>query len=1198
MSTLNTLSPETIPLSGCHLIEASAGTGKTFNITRIYLRLLLESQLDVKKILVMTFTRAATEELRGRIANEIRFALGKWNNFDKNDSFYQYLNQNFSYKEAKIVLQNALLHLDEASIFTIHSFCKRVLTQYAFSSGMDFNLQLQADTSEIELDAVRDWYRVTAYEPHLYQQISINWSSPETFYTVFRDLLSSTTHIKINDPKQIVKDFQTQKVLALAQLRKHQTQVFAALIDSHKQSELRSQEWDILIQWLAENELDKNLTPMPKEASNVFNGARFPKKDATVKEQLISLFLPLKQLKTEAIGLENKIEQAQNYQLAKQAILSIREKIIQAKKQLKVMNYDDLIYQLAERIENENAQGSKHLLSKQIRGAYPVALVDEFQDTDPQQYAILKAVYYQQKTALYLIGDPKQAIYAFRSGDIFTYLSARKDADESWFMDTNWRSSSNMVSAYNRLFYGADIDQEAQDVFGFGIEYATIKAAGMADKSALSGESASNSSKSNALEFIYFPFNEIFRSGKTKKLEMKQEFCGIIAKWCASEIHRLLTNQVCIGEATLQEQDIAILVRDKREAVYIQTALAEINYASVYLSSHENVFYSEEAQELKKVLKSLLQLDDTRLMTAALATRFFGCDSMQLAEMHSNLLNENAESHNASQLSFEAYQREMLNLFELWCKRSFMSMALKLLHQHYKPAFYFHERALTNIVHLFELLQQASQQHKQPEQLYSWFCEQMESRVVSQESELRLESDANLIRIMTQHGAKGLEYPIVFIPFSTRYKDPAKFGNKSIELFKYHHSQTGELNYFIGKDKVITELYQQEAWAETIRLLYVAITRAVHRCYLCVTPFSGYEKSPLGLTLKLSSLKASSLEQEYDDILLCALDVLDKQQIVGIHVQQVDDLSFPVTHHREVEPQHHLVAANFTGFIEKNWWLSSFSALSRNLRHGGISLPERDTHEEEVLLKERLPTIDELRFSLKKGATTGNLLHDILERTDFINPQWHRAMQYPLVRYNEVVDVMQQDELIAWLESCLATELQEGLQLNQLSWSHTLRETEFYFPMENVNPQDLNRLLIKHREQRGVTAEQISANLLGSQHLKGMMHGFIDLIFQHQGKYYLLDYKSTHLGHHFDDYKPEVLLNSIVDNFYDLQYLIYSLALHRYLSSRLADYKPAKHFGGVYYLYLRGMQPKSDTGIFYTPMDTEMLDELDTLFAR
>jgi len=1177
---LEALRPETLPLYGCHLIEASAGTGKTYNITRIYLRLLLERKLDVKQILVMTFTRAATEELRGRIAQELRNALNNWEQFDSKDSFFVALNKRFTLQDVYPVLHNALLHLDEAAIFTIHSFCKRVLSQQAFSSGVAFNIQMEADTADIELEAVRDWYRCLSQQPDEYDILTRKWSDPESFRRAFKEVLSSNTAIEIKSPEVIRKEFIQRKMDCLAQLEDNQAIIFSQLVDTHNKKDERAHEWSLLLQWLKDNDIDWS-NAMPKQAGQFFSGVRFAKKKPEIKQQLVDVFTPINRLKTEAATIARTIESAQSYYLAAQGFAVIREKIVVSKQQAKVMNYDDLINQLADSLTFENH------LAKKIREQYPVALVDEFQDTDPQQYSILNTVYQSHPetndgsendaTALYMIGDPKQAIYAFRSGDVFTYLAARQSADKQWIMDTNWRSSTKMINGYNRLFYGAALNETAADIFGFGIEYIPVKSAGRADQSALSGVI-----DNAAMQIIHFPFNEDYRSGKGKKEEMKQDFCPVISAWCASEIHRLLSNEVHIGEQSLQEQDIAVLVRDKTEAGYIQDALREAGYPSVYLSTHDNVFVSEEALELQRVLVSILELENDRAMVAGLSTRFIGCDTEQLF-----LLQED-------ELQWENYRERLFDLRETWFKRGFMAMALKLLHQNYRPNPNYHERSLTNSIQLLELLQQASQRHRQPEQLLDWFREQIENQGVESEAELRLESDANLIRIVTQHGSKGLEYPVVFIPFACRYKDPTRFASRNIDLFKYHERETLQLKYFVGQDKTITELYREEAWAESIRLLYVAITRAEHRCYICATPFANYHLSSLGQTLQLKS---------GDDLYQGLYNLLEPDN-QAINIQQIHEMDFPVTRIEAIDSEEKLSAAFFNGRIERNWWLSSFSALTRNLRHGGISTPDRDQDEISVEVMPQLITKDDIRFSLKKGAAAGNLLHDILEHTDFTQPHWQRSLERPLTRFSEALDQVQQRDLVSWMEDCLDTPLpdiqeyaadveENHLKLNQLHWSHTLRESEFYFPMQQVKPHALGQLLARHR---GKYTETIS--LPGHQALQGMMHGFIDLVFQWQGRFYIADYKSTHLGYHLDCYDRKSLAKNIRDNYYDLQYLLYSLALHRYLKSRLPEYDPAQHFGGVYYFYLRGMSRNSDTGIFYTDISSELLDELDRLFAQ
>ncbi len=1193
-----TLQPQSIPLYGRHLIEASAGTGKTYNITRIYLRLLLERKLDVKNILVMTFTRAATEELRARIAAQLREVLDNWGQFDAQDEFYQYLVNNIKKEDMLPVVSNALLHLDEASIFTIHGFCNRVLSQQAFSSGVAFNLRMEAETTEIEMDAVRDWYRLLALNKEAYALISAQWPVPEDFYTEFHHFLVNREVIHFQDEEHLLAEIAALKKQALETLQQQQTFLFAELLDQHKKKDERYAEWQQLIQWLKQTQKHELQQPFPAQAAGFINASRFGRKAEAVKAQIISAFEPLKRLREKSTHLAEALLKAQGHRLATEGIDQIRKKIIQAKQQQRIINYDDLISYLLSALNGDSGP----LLAQQIRAQFPIALVDEFQDTDPQQYAILNRIYSSeastskdQATALYMIGDPKQAIYSFRNGDVFTYLSAADNCDAKWVMDTNWRSSANMIQAYNRLFYGAPLDnsggfseQASDTVFGFNIAYTPVKAAAVNESSCLKDEQSES-----AIHYTLFAYNEEYADSRSKKDLLKQDFCPVIADWCSQEIHRLINQPVYYQESPIREKDIAILVRDRTEAAYMRAALARAGYASVYLSSHDNVFYSDEARELEIVLTAVLELENEQLLIRGLASCFTDCDTEKLYWIQQQ------------EELWEQYREAFMHLRAQWYRHGFMAMALNLLHQHFHSYAQNHERALTNIMHLFELLQQASQHYSQPEQLLNWFREQRHALQTVSESELRLESDAGLIQIITQHGAKGLEYPVVFIPYATRYKDPGRFNGKNLTTYQYHDPHTRALKHFMGFDQSIIEQHREEALAESIRLFYVAVTRAKQRCYICAAPFKNAHLSALGKTLKLDDETALETELVQLNTSLYQNSPEDTSRRV-MQLQIIHDTEFTNSRNMSKQDESVLAAAQFKGRIERNWWLSSFSALTRNLRHGGLSLPDRD--QQDNLIQEPLSEHSQaLRFCLIKGAAAGNLLHDIFEHTDFSRPDWARVIERPLSRFTEALE-QQRDEFISWLDECLHAPLEADktgpLSLSLLHWPDTLREVEFYFPMEQLKLTLLSQLLSDYRRRHvaGNAEYQDSTSLAliqlpGYHTLQGMMHGFIDLVFHWQGKYYIADYKSSWLGDSFIAYQRDALQKNIEDNYYDLQYLIYSLALHRYLKNRLSDYQPEKHLGGVYYLYLRGMNPANDSGVFYTRLDIEMINRLDNLFA-
>ncbi len=1146
------LRPTVLPLRGAHLIEASAGTGKTYNITRIYLRMLLHRRVGVESILVMTFTRAATEELRRRIADELRAALAGWPRLIEEDPFYRELAAALPDEEgdpgeaARARLRNALLLLDEAPIHTLHGFCKRVLTERAFDSGIAFDLEMESDTRELALESVRDAYRRLARaQPDAYARLSQRWPTPEDFQREFAPLIQNHRPLESDTPEAVEARWQERRRALDAGLRANEDTILAALVDAHKQREQRLTEWRALREWLDAPELK----PLPAEGRRFLHGGR--------TRSLPEIRALLKTVKDFADELEpgrqyqRQLDDARLGAIVGAEIEWIRAHFDAARKRQRSMGFDDLVEHLAACLRDD--PGGR--LAARLRERYPVALVDEFQDTDPQQYAILRALYGgDHDTALYMIGDPKQAIYAFRGGDVFAYLEARDDAASQWYMDTNWRSTSAMIAAVNALF--ARAAEAGSEILGPGIRYLPVSPSPRADEQPLH-----DPGRHGALCLAWLPDRD---QRHHRKNGITQDFRPHIAAWCASEIDRLL-RAARIGENPLRAADIAVLVRDGEEAAQMQQALRDIGHASVYLSTRERVFASVEAEELLRALRGILHPDDPRLFVAALASDFLAVDSETLHRLQGD-----------DEL-FAHWRNRLLELHDAWLRHGFIAMAMDMIHTHMRPAPQRHERALTNAIHLVELLQRASQRHRRPEQLLAWFQERIDAGDASEEAELRLESDANLIRVLTQHGAKGLEYPVVFVPFPTRYKDPLKAGARWRFVLS-HHDPVGHAPLTrLAPDNRTRALARAEAEAESARLLYVAVTRARHRCVLCATPFAGHGRSPLGRVLGLpgdADGKGEALRQ-------ALADLADDD---GIELFEADTaLPIAVSDNRPEPPSPAIATSEFHGHIDRDWWLASFSALSRDLRHGGAALADRDQDDSGPP-----PDATELRFAMPRGVDTGNLLHAILERIDFPQPDWRTQLRAPLYRFGALPAGHREEELIAWLEDCLQAPLGDGACLAHLERADTLRETGFYFPMRDASRERLAALLAAHRGA--------PARLPGPARLKGMMQGYIDLIYRWRGRYYVADYKSSHLGARRGDYHHQALRRHLRDNYYDLQYLLYGLALHRHLRARLTDYDPARHFGGVRYLYLRGMAGGDDLGVLSVELEPALLDTLDTLF--
>jgi exodeoxyribonuclease V beta subunit len=1169
------LSIDTIALYGKHLIEASAGTGKTYNITRLYLRLLLEREIPVENILVMTFTKDATEELRGRIDSLLRDALANWQTLISEDPLFIHLASVVPEQKAIMLLNKALLYLDEAAIFTIHGFCQRALNEYAFESGLSFATQLADTCQDIVVQCCQDWYRQLSLsaDEQRYEKVARFWETPEKFITQFSPLLSSRTEIDVTQAEQISDQFKLLVHQSISALQNNKAQLFEWLVLGKKDHQIRSDEYDQLLLWLQRLSVDINIAA-EKMPANFIRGQRYAR--AKFKQELLALIQPVLMVKTAAEQILDQIAKAEAFAIVQSAIQSIRDNIQQQKQQQNVIGFNDLISLLADQLSDKKLNNNN--LAEQLFAQYPVALIDEFQDTDVDQFAIVEAIYQTPTSAaLYLIGDPKQAIYGFRGGDIFAYLAARDFCQYHWLMDTNWRSTTPMITGYNRLFYGNELSQASADVFSFDIAYHPVKSSGKIVEHAVI-----QSDQAKALQFVHFDIQTDDTANTTKQRKHQaQGFRPIMATWCAHEVLRLLSASADDNNESLQPKDIAVLVRSKTEAEEIKAAFDAVKLPSVFLSNKANLFQSSQCQALLDVLKGVLFVEDERLFIAALAGPLINTDAKQLYALEQD------------DLALQTLRYSFVKLREQWQKNSFISMALMLLHEHFQIASADKDRTLTNIIHLFELLQSASQKHRQPQALLFWFEQQIASDNPEMEAELRLESDEDLIKIVTQHGSKGLEYPVVFIPFACKHQDPLKIGKTHQPVIRYHDQQFNAKICLMG-DEASKQMMADESYAESVRLLYVAVTRAKQRCYVLTTPFEQVQNSPLGKTLQLKNA----------DDLLPTLSAIAEQNSAAIGLQLVDPNSLVQTAcYQGKTTDLTATVAKFSGYIERDWWLSSFTALSRNVHQSGLAQPDRDIAEQNQQLAEQLSKGQSYlpRFLLSKGAHTGNLLHDILQYSDFSAPDWAQTCEAPLMRYGALNDHLSANDLYHWLQQVVETPLTETLSLAALNKTHTLREIEFYFPTAVKNIHHLSNIVQQHRVN--VAAQHkisvLPMHLPSYRKIQGMMHGFIDLIFEHDGKFYVCDYKSSHLGDQLSDYKPANLAINIQQNQYDLQYLIYSVALHRYLQQRLPNYDCATHFGGVYYLYLRGMtndQEHQQCGVYYSQISPDLLQQLDQLF--
>lgn len=1167
--TAESLDPLRLPLIGERLIEASAGTGKTFTIAALYLRLLLglggeaayPRAISVEELLVVTFTEAATEELRGRIRSnihELRIACLRG---ESDNPLYSALLAEIADKDdAAKTLLLAERQMDEAAVFTIHGFCQRMLSLNAFESGMLFEQQLIEDESRLRYQACADFWRRHCYPltRDIAAVIHDVWKGP-------RDLLKSLDRWLQGEAPQLKSPPAPNETLA----ERHQQII--ARIDSLKQ-QWREQVGEI--EGVLENSgLDR------RKFNRGNQGKWMEKVNAWAQEETLSYQLPdalekfaqsflLERTKAGGEPPVHPLFSAVESLLASsltltdlvlaRAMVEIRDAVAREKRRRGELGFDDMLSRLDEALRGDSGE----TLASAIRQRFPVAMIDEFQDTDPQQYRIFRRIWRRQpETALLLIGDPKQAIYAFRGADIFTYMKARGDVAAHYTLDTNWRSSPGMVGSVNRLFSLSD------NPFMFHeIPFLPVKAA------------AKNKGLRFTVDAADVPaMNVWLMPGDTVGSGDYQTF---MAQLCATQIRDWLSAGqrgralLWRGETSrpVQASDITVLVRNRLEAAQVREALQTLGIPSVYLSNRDSVFETLEAQELLWLLQAVLAPERENTLRSALATSMFGLTALDI------------ENLNQDEQAWDALVEEFSEYRQIWRQRGVMPMLRALMTARHIAenllATRGGERRLTDILHISELLQEAASQLESEHALVRWLVQHIaepDSNAASQQ--MRLESDKHLVQIVTIHKSKGLEYPLVWLPFIARFR-------KQDQAF-YHDRETFAAVLDLGQDEASLELAEAERLAEDLRLLYVALTRAVWHCSLGVAPLSSrksgnsdFHLSALGRLLQAGeAMDAAGLAARLADF--CHGDIaLQRPGELDLTPWQAPAATIPRLSARELQRR-----------IADDWRVTSYSGLQQHGFSGGQDLlPRLDVDAAGVGEVVEEPQLTPHQFP--RGAAPGTFLHSLFEELDFTQPVPEGWMAEKLQLSG--FDAQWAPVLTDWLGGVLKTRLPgPDIALNQLASRDKQVEMAFYLPIAQLLTAERLDALIRQYDPLSADTPP-----LDFRQVRGMLKGFIDLVFRHEGRYYLLDYKSNWLGEDREAYTRPAMEQAMRAHRYDLQYQLYSLALHRYLRHRLADYDYDRHFGGVIYLFLRGMDgQEGGQGIFTTRPVRPLIDGLDQLFA-
>ena len=1187
-----------VELSGRNLIEASAGTGKTFAIACLYLRLLIEKGLTPEQILVVTYTEAATEELRGRIRNRIREALDVFAGKATDDDFLRSLAANANgkgpdTKTSRDNLDRALKSFDTASIFTIHGFCLRALQDNAFESGSLYDTELVTTQTELLQEIVDDFWRIRFFaEPAPLLGYALrNGYSTVYFMRFLKGMLS-------NPKLEIVPRYSPGEITAIAD---------ACRVACEKvRGEWLEKKQDIMD--LVRN--DKGLGRAADTYRADLLPLLFENMDSFVAgDNPFDLFSDFCKFSTSGIVKGKKptgtapthpffdyCEELQGIvaerflALKWEIIVFGRERLPARKQKVNIRFFDDLLNDLYVSLHGKNGDGFAGVL----RGRYRAALIDEFQDTDPVQFDIFRKIYDDTEAPLFLIGDPKQAIYSFRGADIFAYLEAAADVDKHkrFTLTRNWRSTSGLLDAFNTLF------STGAKPFVFGdIGYHPVKPGKKEQEKQLVFTDRDNCS----LQIWYMPPDEKGGPSSVGNANIA------IPPAVASEIGRLLKDGVdgkaFIGERPLLPGDIAVIVRSHRQAAFIQDALRQLGIPSV-MRSDKSIFTTDEAREVVTLLGALADPGSEPKVRSALVTDIFGKSGNDIAA-----LLEDEQVWEEWLEKFRAYHQE-------WLDRGFMVMSRSLLAVEGVRGRLLRrsdgERRLTNVLHCFEVIHHASHERGSGiEGLLTWFGERVSGKDSSEEFQIRLETDEKAVKIVTVHISKGLEYPVVFCPFMWG----GLMGDNEMATFHERFALVKDFGSPAFAGNMIAA--RKETLAESLRLLYVALTRAKYRCYLIGGKIVGKRGNNMPETSSLSYLLHSSetTRESADPVSRLADEVgalsgeKINQQLQGLAQNSAGNISVSRMPAPEVDSLYEstgdegkqLSCKVFTGEITGNWRVASFTSFSAHEMTTG-ELPDRDETGADGLTLKSDAAVEEPQgmsfFTFPRGAQAGIFLHEIFEQLDFarydidkVSPLVEKGLEkygYDRVWLSHVC-AMVNNVVTAPLASPSGLFSLAGLK--QGSW---ITELEFFFPLRFINSDILRSFFRRWGDEYEVSDLHRLCRSLRFRPVQGMVRGFMDMVFEQDGRYYLLDWKSNHLGYRPEDYGRDMLKEAMVSKLYPLQYLLYTVALNRYLSLRVKDYRYATHFGGVLYVFLRGVSPErgEDFGFFRDTPSMAMIDDL------
>ena len=1245
------------------LIEASAGTGKTYALTTLAARAVVEAELPVERLLLVTFTVAATSELRHRLRRALRAALisvrsqpsaaGSASGDDQAADLAERWRGLGIAADAEGRLAAAVRDLDRANILTIHGFCQRVLAEFAFDGAMPFGFDVSGDDALAVAAAARDFWRRRMVDapPALLAHARNTPYGHEPFEP---DVLADWARLIHPKPDLVVRGAGERDVAARFESAygewrnefetirtswpRHGPAFLRSLraLSFRRNSQAKAERLLRLLRAALDGDQPELL---PLADAGYFGRTSLPRLTAKSQIPANPLFDAFDRLGA-AAKAPNALADAWLRRQRLALLEAVRTTLRESAWAERQLSFNGLLTET----ERALAGAAGEALAERIRDRYQLALIDEFQDTDGLQARIFERIYpllpllplpsrravaAPKKAHAAVVGDPKQSIYAFRGADLFAFLQVgQRKGQRRMVLEANYRSTPRLVQAVNALF------ARRHPLLLPEVSYEAVQAAG---------------AETSGLEFAAdAPFGDdpfLIRLDDAGDKGAGGDFQAIAAASAAAEIALLLRLGEA-GRATIRGQplsggDIAVLVRTSAQGQAMAEALRACGVQSVELADVD-VFETEEAAQLHHLLYALVAAPAHRraaFLRGALAANLFGLTVQDLAAL-------------AEDRAWAAWQARFQDWRATWRSAGVATLVRRLLFaaptqgaqalllQSNGP------RRLTNIMHLADLLQQVEASERlEPTALVDWLAARRRNPQRGNDAtQLRLESDERLVKVATVHRSKGLEFPVVFHPFAW-YRRRATKGATA----QYHEQPSARYVEVLDLDPSDDAHAQQQAedQAEELRLLYVALTRAKYRCVVTWAKAPNSDRAALGWLLHgrnivgdtpVASMQAHAAHMKQDAMAWRRdVEVFAAKHEGAIRLGELFDpadappLRLPSSAQDSPDDAAKaLRARTFRRPLRAIRQATSYSALAAErgaavsaAEHIEAARPDHDQREDAALQElsldgqaQRPPSVGLNAFAMPRGRRIGNCLHELFEASveqpgpsdaqDEANARLEQLGESALRRHG--IDLKWLPTACALIENARQTPLLPATAgqtpLRLADFKRPLVEMEFQLPVVGLRRDELGACMEAHgyddpfrapEPRQSTSTPGADAALVP---VEGYLSGFIDLVGERDGRWYVVDYKSNWLGDSYEAYAPAGLRDAMRRNGYHLQYLLYLTALHRYLRVRLPDYDCDLHLGGAFYLFVRGMRPQHPGhGVFHDAPPRACIHAIDACFG-